>query len=86
MKGIFESDILKSAEKLWNEVTEGYAKSILRDAGALENEFIKGLLLIGVKPTQILYATLYTDGADASKALVHLCERANEKEEADNDS
>lgn len=70
-------------EKAQIAVTEGYAKSILRDAGALENEFIKGLFLIGVKPTQILYATLYTDEADASKEIVRLCEKANDIEEAD---
>lgn len=86
MKDIFESDILKSAEKLYNAVAEGYAKSVLMDAGALENEFIKGLIFIGVKPTQILYATLYTDEAYASKEIVRLCERANDIEEADDDT
>ena len=78
-----ESDCLKGIEKLWISVTEDYAMSIMRKAGAFENEFIRGLILIGVKPTQILYAALYTDVADTSKIIVHLCEKANEKEEVD---
>ena len=85
MKDIFENDYLKGAETLWKAVTEGYAKSILREAGALENQFVKGLISIGVKPTQILYATLYTDEADASKIIVNLCKRANDIEESNND-
>lgn len=62
-------ELIKGLQEVNKEIITAFAKRVLKDALAYENEFIKGLLEAGVTEPQIVYAILSQSTAKCEKEL-----------------